>query len=34
MERLGVPQIPYALIWDDGCPCSVCEDFVSQTQNW
>lgn len=29
MGRLGIPHAPYTLIWDDGLPCSVCEDFVS-----
>ena len=25
---LGIPHIPYTLLWDDGIPYSVCEDFV------
>lgn len=29
MECLGIPHIPYTLIWNDGRPYSVCEDFVS-----
>lgn len=29
MERLGIPHVPYTLIWNDGRPYSVCEDFVS-----
>ena len=29
MERLGIPHVPYTLIWNDGLPYSVCEDFVS-----
>lgn len=28
-DRLGIPHIPYTLIWDDGIPYSVCEDFVT-----
>lgn len=28
-ERLGIPHAPYSLIWDDGVPYSVCEDFVT-----
>lgn len=30
MQRLGVPHIPYTLLWDGGLPYSVCEDFVTQ----
>ena len=29
MERLSIPHIPYSLIWNDGYPYSVCEDFVT-----
>ena len=29
MERLGIPHVPYSLIWSDGYPYSVCEDFVT-----
>jgi len=29
MERLGIPHVPYTLLWSDGQPYSVCEDFVS-----
>jgi len=29
MERLGVSHVPYSLIWNDGYPYCVCEDFVS-----
>ncbi|MCC8161619.1 MAG: HipA domain-containing protein [Lachnospiraceae bacterium] len=28
MERLGIAHVPYRLIWNDGAPYSVCEDFV------
>ena len=28
MLRLGIKHIPYTIIWDDGEPYSVCEDFV------
>lgn len=29
MERLDIPHIPYTLLWNEGCPYSVCEDFVT-----
>ena len=29
VERLGIPHIPYTVIWDEGLPYSVCEDFVT-----
>lgn len=29
MERLNIPHVPYELVWSDGYPYSVCEDFVS-----
>lgn len=28
-ERLGIPHVPYTLLWDDGLPYSVCEDFIT-----
>ena len=28
-DRLGITHIPYTLLWDDGIPYSVCEDFVT-----
>ena len=28
-ERLGIPHVPYTLLWDDGNPFSVCEDFIT-----
>ena len=28
-ERLGIPHVPYTLLWDDGVPYSVCEDFIT-----
>lgn len=28
-ERLGIPHIPYTLLWDDGVPYSACEDFIT-----
>jgi len=28
-ERLDIPHIPYTLLWDDGMPYSVCEDFIT-----
>lgn len=27
-DRLGIPHVPYTLIWDNGEPYSVCEGFV------
>ncbi len=29
MEKLNVPHVSYQLIWDEGIPYSVCEDFVT-----
>lgn len=29
MEQLGIPHIPYSLLWSNGLPYSVCEDFVT-----
>lgn len=29
MERLNIPHVHYELVWSDGYPYSVCEDFVS-----
>ena len=29
MKRLNIPHIPYSLMWDDGLPYSVCEDFIT-----
>lgn len=26
--RLGIPHVDYTLVWDDGVPYSVCEDFI------
>lgn len=28
-ERLGIPHVPYTLLWDDETPYSVCEDFIT-----
>lgn len=28
-QRLAIPHIPYTLLWDEGLPYSVCEDFVT-----
>ena len=30
MEKLNIPHIPYRLVWDDGVPYSVCEDFIDR----
>ncbi len=29
MERLGIPHVPYTLLWDGDTPYSVCADFVT-----
>jgi len=29
MRRLGIAHVPYSVIWDDGLPYSVCEDFIT-----
>ena len=29
MERIGIPHIPYTIMWNQGVPYSVCEDFVT-----
>lgn len=29
-ERLDIPHIPYTVIWNNGAPYSVCEDFVTR----
>lgn len=28
-KRLGIPHVTYTLLWDDGVPYSVCEDFIT-----
>ena len=28
-QRLAIPHISYTLLWDEGLPYSVCEDFVT-----
>lgn len=30
MERLGIDHVPYSVMWSDGNPYSVCEDFVTK----
>lgn len=30
MERLGIEHIPYTVVWNDGAPYSVCENFVTE----
>ena len=30
MERLEIPHIPYTIMWNQGVPYSVCEDFVTE----
>lgn len=29
MKRLGIPHIPYTVMWNQGAPYSVCEDFIT-----
>lgn len=29
MERLGIPHVPYTLMWNKEAPYSVCEDFIT-----
>ena len=28
-DRLGIPHVAYTLLWDEGIPYSVCEDFIT-----
>ena len=28
-EKLGIPHIPYQMLWDNGVPYCVCEDFIN-----
>lgn len=28
-DRLGIPHVPYTLLWDEGTPYSVCKDFIT-----
>lgn len=28
-SRLGIPHVPYTLMWDEETPYSVCEDFIT-----
>lgn len=30
MRRLGINHVPYTIIWREGLPYSVCEDFVTE----
>lgn len=30
MNRLGIACVPYSVIWNNGAPYSVCEDFVDE----
>lgn len=30
MDRLGIPHIPYQVVWEQGVPYSLCEDFVTE----
>ncbi len=29
MDRLGIPHVPYSVIWEGGLPYSVCENFIT-----
>ena len=30
MQRLGVNHIPYTVVWSEGAPYSICEDFITK----
>lgn len=30
MDRLGIPHIPYTVMWNQGVPYSICEDFIDE----
>ncbi len=30
-NRLGIPCVPYSVIWEKGAPYSICEDFVDES---
>lgn len=30
MDRLGIPHVPYEIIWNKGAPYSICEDFITK----
>ena len=30
MRRLGIPHVPYTVVWSKGAPYSVCEDFIDE----
>lgn len=30
MERLGIPHVPYTVVWKQNAPYSVCKDFVDE----
>ena len=30
MRRLGIRHVPYSIIWNNGAPYSVCEDFINE----
>ena len=30
MDALNIPHVDYSLVWDDGLPYSVCEDFITK----
>ena len=30
MRRLGIAHVPYSIIWNNGAPYSVCEDFIDE----
>lgn len=29
MDRLNIPHVPYTVMWNQGAPYSVCEDFIT-----
>lgn len=30
MRSLGIDHVPYSIIWEDGLPYSICEDFITR----
>lgn len=30
MDRLSIPHIPYTVMWNQGVPYSICEDFINE----
>lgn len=30
MDRLGIPHVKYSIVWDNGKPYSICDDFITK----